>query len=319
MALNIAHIGLPKAASTYLQLHYFAKIGCPFFSTQPPFAWPEELGFVFETNAVWYADILARSKFFSREEREQNYQRTVGSSFPKWEMAARRFASQTEGLSALLSAEGLSSLALPIARHHAALLKPAGIGRIVLITRRQTDYAVSLWRQFLLAEDRFARFVTFDTLFCAAAPGQAVVDMEWSSYLEIYDAVFGQDNVLALPYEQLASSPKDFFVHCNRFLGVDESIAPPSDRQENPSRRDDVYHGLKVDQAIPFVWMPRFRRLLHEVAKHDPSIMRVLGLERAYPMSVATESLDHIRKIHRHGNQRLADRMQMDFGIYGYF
>lgn len=310
--IRLAHVGLGKAASTYLQKHYFSKIGQPFFSTQPPFIWPENLGFVFETNKVWYEDILASSTILSRQEREKTYRNYVGSRFEVWENAAKKFFVQTETQPILLSSEGLSGLSLPIAEHHAKLLKSAGITRIVFITRRQADYAVSLWRQFLLAEDRFARFVPFEALFHADTLGEVVIDMDWIAFIEILDSVFGQENVLVLPYEMLTLYPDNFFVLLNHFLGVEDSFMPPRDKRENSSCRDEYYRGLKLDHVFPLARMRRVRAWLHRHIRNYPFIAQ------DYSMNIPDESLKRISMRYRQSNLQLEERMSMNLKTYEY-
>lgn len=317
--MKLAHIGLPKTASTYLQLHYFSSLGLPFYSTQVPFKWPAALDFVYDLNALWYHDLLRGENIESRRDREDRYQCDIEERLGSWEVAAHNFMMAHRHCNVLLSSEGLFGIALPVARVNAALLKLAGVERIVFITRRQTNYALSLWRQFLLAEDRFAGFVPFDALFCAAAPSQGVMDLDWASYMEIYDGVFGRENVLALPYEFLISSPQDFYDRCNRFLEVGGPIAPPQGRRENPSRLDDSYEGLKGDWSLPLSRLPKIRARLHVMFRRYPRMVRMLRIGRSWPMKVPIDCVEHIRLIHRESNERLAERMQIDLSGYDYY
>lgn len=317
--MKVAHIGLPKCASTYLQKHYFSGLSIPFCSTQTGFHWPDDLNWVYSTNALWYGDLLGETELWPRKEREHRFQQESGKLMPQWGAATRRFAGQHTEEAILLSSEGLAGLALPVAALHAELLKQAGIGRIMLIVRRQNDYAVSLWRQFLLAEDRFARFIDFPRVFCEPEIGQSIVDMDWCALADMLDGVFGVKNVLVVPYEQLVHSPQAFFERCAAFFELGENAYAPPNRRENPSRSDQVYWGIKGDWSTPLSKMHRVRILLHRLARRFPEAANKLRVVKPHSMSVPQEILDGLMAACRESNQRLARRIGMDLQQYGYY
>jgi hypothetical protein len=316
---GMAHVGLPKTASTFLQKHYFPQISSHFWSTQPPFSWPPELNFVFHGNALWYGDLLKGGKQSSLPERRNRYASLTRSRIAGWRSAAHSFARSRQGSNHwFLSAEGLCGLSQDICALHMALMKEAGVAKVFFVCRQQAGWAKSLWLQFLLAEDRFARFVSFETLF-GSSEHEGVVDPDWTHYVQVMDAEFGTQNVLVLPYELLLTDSQMFFRRLNAFLGIpSDALLPDVQQRENVSRNDSVYQGLVVDDWFLFDRMPRLRYRLHRLAKRYHQLIPAY-LWHEYPMSVSEEALAAWQRRFVSSNVLLEARIGLDLKAYGYY
>lgn len=313
-----AHVGLSKTASTYLQKHYFSVLSRNFWSTQAPFSWPRELNFIFQGNRLWYRDILGGAgRYWSRAERSQHYASVTRLLVPEWRRAARSFAALRDS-QWLLSAEGLSGIASDVNALHMSLLKDAGVTKVIFICRQQVSWAISLWRQFLLAEDSFARFVSFETLF-GSFEADGVVDLDWNLYIQAMDAEFGADNVLVLPYELLLHDSQAFFRRLNVFLGfAEDALIPDPGTRENPSRTDSVYQGLILDRFFPIDRLPRVRARLHRLFRKFPQWVTNL-IKETHSMTLAQETLDALQQRFSAANQRLEARIGINLKQYGYY
>jgi hypothetical protein len=315
----IAHVGLPKTGSTYLQKHYFSLLQRTFWSTQQPFSWPHELNFLYAGNQLWYQDLIYGDSTILRDERSAMYAAATRALVPNWRKNACAFARSTASLDSwLLSAEGLCGLSTDITELHMTLLKDAGVSKVLFVCRQQTNWALSLWRQFLLAEDRFARYIPFEELFGTdREPG--VVDLDWNQYIKIIDAQFGAKNVLVLPYEFLITDSIGFYKQLNSFFGVSEEVLIAArDARENPSRTDSVYRGLSIDREFPFSRLPRLRRQLHRLSQRHPRfIPECLKMESL--MSVPGEINALFKRRFRDSNLCLGKRINFDLGVYGYY
>ncbi|MEB3234623.1 MAG: hypothetical protein VKM98_04265 [Cyanobacteriota bacterium] len=316
----VAHVGLPKTASTYLQRHYFARLpDIKLLTTTAPFDWPRQLNFVWPANWFWYDDLALAQPRLSQQQRRQRYAARTAKYLRRWRRQASAFAARSpQAQPWLISAEGLCGYAPEVNALHMALLKQAGVSKVVFVCRQQARYAQSLWRQFLLAEDRLARYVSFDELF-GAADAQGVVGLDWMPYIQAMDAEFGSTNVLILPYELLNADAPDFFRRLNRFLGLPgDALMPESAVRENPSRTDATYRGLVFDSRFPLRDLPWLRRRLHGLAARiGPWLPRALRQDQ--PMQVSAAALAALQARYGASNAALETRLGLDLRRFGYY
>lgn len=316
----LAHIGLPKTASTYLQKHYFSLHSIYFFSTQAPFEWPRELNFVFDANYFWYSDLEQNYDALSLQDRAARYWALTKTHIGKWSVSASRFALNAEEYGSwLISAEGLCGLSGEVNKVQLKLLKQAGVKKIFFVCRQQARWAESLWKQFLLAEDRFGRYVPFETLFGEGMLDSGVIESDWMQYIKALDSEFGSDNVLVLPYELLLSDSTDFFRRLNRFLGLEEnSFIPDVGVRENVTIKDSTYVGLVLDEVTPFLYMPRIRRWLHRIARRRPWLMP-RAIKKEMEVRVSEHVLKEIMSYHGVSNVHLEARIGINLHAYEYY
>jgi len=312
---GIAHVGLPKTGSTYLQKHYLSKLTLPFFSTQKPFDWPSHLDFVRETNYLWYDDLLSNRIIRDSQQRRISYSANVHKKIPNWKVDLDHFSNSHSNW--ILSAEGLSGLSRDVSSTNMCLLHTSGVRKVIFIFRQQTHWALSLWRQFLLAEDRFARFVPFEDLF-GDSHVSGIIDLDWNLYIDSMEERFGPQNVLALPYELLKSDPDNFFQTINVFLGFDgDFLIPDARTRENITRADMLYKGSVLDSYALMSKFPKLRRNVHKTLKNMPVIFKK-NLVIEYPLTKNEDYLHIFQNRFRHSNTVLMDRIGYDLRSYGY-
>lgn len=289
-----------------------------FFSTEIPFDWPAALAFVRDGNSLWYDDLGGGGEVQSRRVRQYQYTERTREYLGHWEDAARSFATSQDGCGPWLSsAEGLCGLSAEVNALHMSLLKLAGVKKVFFVCRQQASWAPSLWRQFLLAEDRFARFVPFETLF-GSDEHDGVMDLDWNGYVRAMDAEFGSDNVLVLPYELLVADSTSFFKRLNTFLGLaEDALIPDPEACENPSRKDATYRGLVIDGIFPFDRLPRLRRNLHRLAVRFPLLMPGF-IREDHSMSLSNVDLELFQQRFTAANEQLEARLAIDLKDYGY-
>lgn len=316
---GVAHIGLGKTGSTYLQRHYFSKLNLSFFSTESPFEWPQALNFIREGNTLWYHDINNCSQIFAKDARQDFYRKKIQLRLNKWLKNTERFKAEISNEQPwIISAEGLCGLSSDICALHMPLLQNAGISKIIFITRKQVDYAQSLWRQFLLKEDRFAKFVPFEILF-GNGEETGIVELDWNQYIKSMDTCFGNNNVLVLPYELMTESPLIFVDRINRFL----EIAPQEGSfdtaiRENMSRMDPAYYGLLTDHLFSSPQLSWARKATHRIAKKIPNYTPKF-IKKRYSMNPNPELLARLKHSFRESNKRLEERMEINLGDFGYY
>jgi hypothetical protein len=314
---DCAHVGLPKTGSTFMQKQYFQKLPIfvgRYFSTQSGFYWPKELDWVFSINPLWYKDLMQNS--FIRSERGRRFDRLVQAREKYWKRSTHSYREETVSLGPkLYSSEGLCGLSSQTCAVHMGLLKEAGVSKILFVCRRQTDFSISLWKHLLLAEDRFGRFLPFDALF----GHDGVVELDWNQYIHVMDAVFGEENVLVLPYELMVRSPVMFFRRINGFFGMDESVfIPDFTIRENPSHNESNYVDLLWDDVFPFDRLPRVRRRIHDWVRHHNNYMPDF-MYRKHSVTLTHEVLDDLMRRYVEPNRRLEARVGVDLKDDNYY
>jgi hypothetical protein len=314
--MKIAHIGLPKTASTFLQKHYFSKLPFCFYSTQPPYTWPVEFRFIWTTHLFWYDDLLNKNALKLRDERIHDFRVAVSKELGGWKKGVRCWARTIERESILLSAEGLCGLSVEITHVHMELLRCAGVEKALFVIRRQDEYALSLWRQLILREDRFSRFVKFATLF-GCDNDHPIVELDWSRYVEALHAVFGRENVLVLPYEMMIEARDLFLCRFEYFAELEHGQARPDmGCGENLSSRDETYRGYVMDDWLVFDRVPFLRRAWRRLARSIPFIKDMGSI--IHEIGVSDSMHDFLLTRYRDSNARLQEQIDVDLRDYGY-
>lgn len=322
--MHVAHIGLPKTGTTFLQKHYFPTLGfSSYFSTQAPYPWPSSLDWIFETNSLWMSDLSALIVPLSRAEREARFQEKTARYSASWIQKSRSWLESQEK-QAFISAEGLAGVSLPVAKITASILREMRIVKVIFVFRNQADWSLSIWRQLILREDHFGRFVPYADLFGADPSPEClnVIDMNWTDYIVLYQHLFGANNVLAIPYELLVDRADEFQRTIQQFLNIDSAVSVPLGTRENTSVCDRVYRGWKCDSHPLLMKKRRIRLLSHRYLTSH--ILRFQGLSRflleehAAPVMSASQKMKFMERF-RSENRRLADLSGFDLEQYGYY
>ncbi len=305
------HVGLSKAASTYLQETYLPGVPdalfvhAPYRPVQP--ANPVQQ-FVYE--------LLFRNP--ARLDRT-------------------RFAREVE---AFLAASGrdraiISSEALfgtPFQNHSdfctntAAVADVFGRPKIWLVLRRQDRWLESTYSQFLkmglsTTPERFTnyrdgRFSAYRWIY--GGPNLDVRDLDWRPFVEHYRATFGADRVLVQTYESFVRDPDAFLARFCAFAGV--STHQPADAaRKNVSLSPVSAFVARAANALPMNVKLGLKRYipseLHPAAVLNRTLDPLLGRRRIFPESLSEAALAS----HRDNNRKLAALLDEDLAIDGYY
>lgn len=102
--------------------------------------------------------------------------------------------------------------------------------KIIVVIRRQDNFAESLYKQSLLEYHSIPiiRFIglnqngeeKFNRRINVFEPGVDIPSLNWNIYIDNYINSFGIDNVLILPYEMLADDINSFLCEIYKFLSI---------------------------------------------------------------------------------------------------
>ena len=237
----VFHVGLPKTGTSFMQERFFPRLGIPFHTTHGG-ALPRSMGWVYRINGRWIDDRLPRDRRRSMLE----------------EIAAREIRAVPElagtGAPALVSAEGLCGASHdPLLNSGAIAQRLAALhpgARAVICVRDHADWCESIYRQLVMREDRFGRFIPFDRFFATDPDAHAIAgvrDLRWSDLCREWSEAFGPGRVLVLRYEQLRDEPRTFLAALARFVVGHEIAGTDTDVRVNESA------GLDRHRTTPLV------------------------------------------------------------------
>ena len=82
---GVAHIGLTKTGSTYLQNHIFPQLFNIYYSTDTNFKWPNNLDYIRETNRFWLEDLYSNESILKNSKLEKNYEKKINQNYQQYE------------------------------------------------------------------------------------------------------------------------------------------------------------------------------------------------------------------------------------------
>jgi len=215
---NVLHVGLPKTGTTFLQRRYFPRLA-EYHCITSDQVLPSDFSFIYKINKEF--DILPRPTLIRKLIRKDR-----NLNIKKISSKIQRYKNKTD-LPILLSCEGLVGVSFSPLRNNievSLLIKSVlDIEKVILVIRRQDHYVQSLYRQLILEEDRYGRFICPED-FVSKTPRltalSSAVELNWLSLYQNYISIFGLDNVLCLPYEEMVKDLHGFIGRINNFLGV---------------------------------------------------------------------------------------------------
>ena len=194
------HVGLPKAASTYLQSEVFPRLSRHFIR---PKSFPKEFGWLWRINVVTDSlSPVARTQLVSRNREMMS----------RWSPEMSTFC--RENSEAIVSSEGLCGVSTnPLLNAGVIaefLAKWAPSSRILLVVRRQDTWAWSLYRQLVLRELRYRTYVSFEQFTSDHGGIMRLEALRWAELANIFGQNLGRRSVSIVPFELLSKDPIAF-------------------------------------------------------------------------------------------------------------
>lgn len=189
--------------------------------------------------------------------------------------------------------------------------------RILLVIRNQFSLLASYYTHDIVTErysGSFDQWITSQFKDCHNNP---VSNARFFEVMDLYDRLFGEGRVCALPFEALARSPQDFAAGLCAFLGVDSNegvrlITQNEKIRVRPSR------WFVMTQNSP--WLAKLDRSVRPLvpAAVLDIVKGVSRLGRPSEPDVSGETKERLHAYYQDGNRRLADRLGLPLERYGY-
>lgn len=293
----IFHIGLPKAASTWLQKEIF-----------PYLPGIQYIGPDVANDLVQVSDSeFAAANFVQR------------FNLP---------ADATES-PALISTEALSGAfdkgAVDMKRNALRIKEIAPDARIILVLRNQTDFVESLYRQMVKQGATYSPQQWWNAPF--HYPNTLVPStLHWHYLIELYSSLFGMKNIHVIFMEKLRTHPSECLQDLCRFvLGTDAGASFDNmSEQRNVSLHSSalklmrfynrIGHGpYNTDPLIP--WVPRFQKIRKKASRKLNPLLKKSGIKSVR----LTGALDEdIFKTCHESNAKAAKLLGIDLKGLGY-
>lgn len=317
MNLRLAHIGLPKTATTFLQRHYFPQVTTNFYTTDKIDTWPKDFDFVRSLNSEWTKHLYFKDS--NVNESQQHLDEYCLKNFFAWKQKIILNSHLKDLDPFIVSAEGLSAFSLPVTEKILILLRYMNIKQIFLTIRRQDTYASSLWRQLLLREDRFRKYHSFDSLFLSKP---AFFNLNWLYLYKLLCRYFTPNSILILPYELFLQDKYSFFDRINSFIGSNtsfSSINTPSipSAVVNTSLNSNYYYGLRYGSIFPLSHSSTLRWGIKKIVL-NLRVPRRIFLNK-YSMDLPEVKLAKILSSYRESNKQLSDITNLRLDNFSYF
>jgi hypothetical protein len=246
---HVLHVGLAKSASTFLQCNYFNYIKGYEYETscRQCGSLASVFNWLFKINKS-YDNLSYRKKYLRND-----YPSKSNLNINK---AVRESATYIANLSRpiLLSSEGLCGVSYSPCRNNYEinlLIKEIFDDcKIILIVRKQDDWCDSIYRQLVFNENRFGLYIKFSDLYATKPSLKSLSysgELNWHELYRNYTDIFGKENVLCLPYEQLVDNSKKFVEILNSFIG-DEPELPEEfwNKRNNVSPFESIYKSSSI-------------------------------------------------------------------------
>jgi len=302
------HVGLSKAASTYLQETYLPSVPGALFvhaPYRPPSPANPVQRFVYE--------LLFRNP--ARLDRAR-FRREIAE-----------FVAGHDKV--IISSEAL--FGTPFQNHSDFWTHTDAIAdvfeqpKIWLVVRRQDRWLASTFSQFLKAglsttPERFTNYrdgAFSEYRWIYGGPNLDVRDLDWCPFVARYREVFGDDRVLVQPFEAFAADPQAFLDRFCAFAGLRPHPAQDVQRRNTSLSPVSAFVARAVN-AVPMDVKLRLKRYippqLHPALVLNRTLDPLLGRRTIFPQWLADAALD----LHRHDNARLAELIGEDLRPYGY-
>lgn len=126
--------------------------------------------------------------------------------------------------------------------------------KVLLIVRRQDDWCESLYNQLVFKENRYAKYISFCTMFAQAGTTTdygAIRELDWFRLAKIYIELVGAENITVLPYESLSEWDPMFFGQLSNFF--DQSVSLSREifsTKDNPREPNRTYQKSTISELV---------------------------------------------------------------------
>ncbi|HEX5116910.1 MAG TPA: sulfotransferase [Pseudonocardiaceae bacterium] len=337
----ILHVGIHRTGTTFLQKHYFPFLEGVHFVHQEVYSDPPAdsttglLKRIVDTNPL-FLDLAAEQEALERSLAPAE-QSTVVISMEQW------FGSLWYGFYNNLDNSQKFKYLFPEAR-------------IILTIRRQDMLLESLYRQILrgyayptvdtflnLADGRFLELDQGHRSFPSVSPRT----LDFYPYFRNYSSLFGEENVLVLPFERMIQDPDGFFETLCGFIGTEPYRPDMTQRVHESYSLLSSRIALALNKFVRVDWrgpvgLPRFlpHRPLSNYLARQPGGSRFHHVleeinERMSLSYLLTNVVDRharakgnliddrtrqlVMDLHRDSNRALDADLGLGLGQYGYY
>jgi len=294
------HVGLPKTATTFLQKNIFSKYdGVSYCSTR--YGAHHMFG---ETLALESTLMFAGVPFWNIEQTKGRVQKEV-QRVPNGKILISREGFAGGAADNFRSTSGFAYLLREV------FVEP----RVIFVFRKQEDWLISVFRQAVRAginqsaEDFYNfRGGNFEPPLSPAPIGLDVLNLDWCNFIRFYNRLFGEANVLALPFELFQQNPMTFVDKISVFLGVP---SPAFDAGEKVNERDGAaFYAAQagINRLFSKKRRGRFRRILNLLQNIDGEVWSPLP----------QEGIEKIQENRRKWTGPLSELCKIDLKTIGY-
>jgi len=209
------HVGLPKAASTYLQRVVFPEMAPLYVSvSETQRRWPWMWNLNPFRPGIPKPDIDGHSMtgLSPRETLHLSKPESLGSIDS---MARDSQIVSLEGLCG--SSWNPTSNSLKNAK---VIWDVFGDVQLLLVLRRQDQWFRSIWRQLVIHENRFGTYLTPDEFRQASGLRTSLIELDWQELILTWSEFMGLERITVLPFELLTERPSEFLSEIEAWVGV---------------------------------------------------------------------------------------------------
>ena len=128
----------------------------------------------------------------------------------------------------------------------------APYARIIVTLRDPVEMALSHYRNDIMNGDAVCgirHYLDWDRRPFVIGKRRSIYlpDFFFDEVVDLYEQLFGEDNLLVLKFEEMVVSPTDFFTSLGHFMGIDIPEGLPVDAKENASRGYPSFCARRAD------------------------------------------------------------------------
>ncbi len=192
--------------------------------------------------------------------------------------------------------------------------------KIIFVIRKQDSFIESIYRQAIRGgySGSIKSFINHKRgRFNRAVPGKGgwmdIYSLDYLSRIEHYRKLFGEENILILPYERLKTDKEAFLKDIADFIGV-EYMEPKKSEQTNKA---DSYLLLNMMRLSNLCLSKRVQNRINDILFIDKlfSLLNYIPYEKRF---LSKDMAKEIMEFHSKSNRELSKRYSLSLEQYGY-